>query len=125
MVIYTKSCLSVVEQERFMKDAKEYYEVFKLDPKKKYLSDYEDTDKGEPILYNNKKKVLLTIYAIVSNGNSPHEFINSLKEYKPIYRDGKIHNPLCEYATGTDCDCPCNHEYHGLHGREIPSLETD
>jgi hypothetical protein len=115
--------LSFDDQIKTMNEAKTYYENYSLDPKKKYLSDYENQNdyryEGEFILYSNKKKIILVIYTILANGNRPYEFIRSLIEYKPIIRDGKIHNPLCEYAIGSSCYCPCKEKYHGLKGMKL------
>lgn len=122
-MIYQKYNLTHQEQIDTMKSAKEWYENYKLDPKKKYISDYENQGdwrkEGEVILYSNKKKILSIIYTILANKASPNEFITSLKEYKPIIRDGKIHNPMCEYAKGDDCDCPCMRKWHGLAGSNL------
>jgi hypothetical protein len=106
--------LEIPEQIKLMEQAKLFYEESKLDPKKKYVSDFGND--GEMILYNNKKKIIKVIYAMFANNRTPTVFIFSLMEYKPVIRDGKIHNPLCEFAIGDTCNCPCNEKYHGWKG---------
>ena len=46
----------------------------------------------------------------------------SLIPLKKIKREGKYHNPLCEYALGNSCSCWCSEKYHGMQGIEIPKL---
>ena len=43
-------------------------------------------------------------------------FYRSLEHLVKIYRDGKYHNPLCEYAKGDSCSCWCSEKYHGMMG---------
>lgn len=45
-----------------------------------------------------------------------NKFLHSLTPLKKIQREGKYHNPLCEYARGTDCSCWCSERYHGMMG---------
>lgn len=48
--------------------------------------------------------------------NRIYKFLRSLTPLKKIQREGKYHNPLCEYARGTDCSCWCSERYHGMMG---------
>lgn len=58
-------------------------------------------------IYENQSQKIMQLY-------------QSLRKIKPIYRDGKIHNPECEYAIGDLCDCWCAEKYHGLKGVVLP-----
>ena len=40
----------------------------------------------------------------------------SLTPLVKVYREGKYHNPLCEYAKGDNCSCWCSEKYHGMNG---------
>jgi hypothetical protein len=119
-LIYQKNNLTTDQQVQTMKTATYLYQHSILDPKKKYISDYENigdfTKECQVVLYSNKKKIISVFYILIANGTSPSVFLNSLKEYKPIIRDGHIHNPMCEYAKNDECDCPCNRKWHGLCG---------
>lgn len=46
-------------------------------------------------------------------------FLVNLITLKKIQREGKYHNPLCEYALGNNCSCWCGEKYHGAKGMNI------
>ena len=57
--------------------------------------------------------------------NRISKFFRSLTPLKKIQREGKYHNPLCEYALGTDCSCWCSEKYHGLKGAECETVDRN
>lgn len=108
--------MDIQEQELSWAKAEELVRVF--DSRQKYVSDYENRDtmnEGVNILYS-KKQIKFKVYSMIQLKQSYYDFITSLTKALLVKREGKAHNILCEYATGTNCSCWCNEKYHGLKG---------
>lgn len=113
--------MSIPEQKIAWDKAEQ--EVKQFNSKEKYVSNFENEgtlNEGLNKLYS-KKQIKLKIYSMIQNNQYNYNFINSLQKALVIMRDGKIHNLLCEYATGTSCSCWCSEKYHGMFGQHLQS----
>ena len=84
-----------------------------------YFSTIENDYQGKIIRSSEVKKYFNT-FIYTHQEHLIQKLFESLKQIKPIYRDGNIHNPECEFACGDLCDCWCAEKYHGLKGVVIP-----
>lgn len=121
--------IPIAEQEKAFQRAKEIVSNYKvngelINSKTKYVSSYENEDdfyhEGENKLYN-KKKIIELVYSYMYNqkDNKIFQFLSSLDTVTTPKREGRYHDPLCEYAIGTSCSCWCGEKYHGMRGAKV------